>query len=154
MYSKRSGIRRKAVKGGFLPMFAPMMGMMGNPMEMIQKMNPLNMLMGKGVINPQYQYSGGSVVNPQYQYKGGAVVHPQYQYKGGMSAGEFFNPMTSPLSPLSWAKKMFGGGQVGGGMVGGKKKRSSVRGQKVAELMRTRGMTLGEASKHLKNMGE
>ena len=149
MYSKRSGIRNKAMKGGFLPMFAPMMGMMGNPMEMMGK------LMGKGnVVHPQYQYSGGSVVHPQYQYKGGSVVHPQYQYKGGMSAGEFFNPMTSPLSPLSWASKMFGGGQVGGGMVGGKKKRSSARGQKVAHLMRTQGMTLGEASKHLKNMGE
>jgi hypothetical protein len=114
MYSKRSGIRNKAVKGGFLPMFAPMMGMMGNPMEMMQKFNPMNMLMGKGVVHPQYQYSGAGVVNPQYQYKGGSVVHPQYQYKGGMSAGEFFNPMTSPLSPLSWAKSMFGGGQVGG----------------------------------------
>jgi hypothetical protein len=67
-----------------------------------------------------------------------------------MSAGEFFNPMTSPLSPLSWASKMFGGG-----MVGGKKKRApSARGQKVAHLMRTQGMTLGQASKHLKNMGE
>jgi len=152
MYSKRSGIRNKAMKGGFLPMFAPMMGMMGNPMEMMGK------LMGKGVINPQYQYSGAGVVNPQYKYSGAGVVNPQYQYRGGMSAGEFFNPMTSPLSPLSWASKMFGGGQVGGGMVGGKmpknKKRSTVRGQKVAELMRSRGMTLGEASKHLKNMGE
>ena len=143
MYSKRSGIRRKAVKGGFLPMFAPMMGMMGNPMEMMGK------LMGRGVVNPQYQYSGAGVVQPQYKYSGAGVVNPQYQYKGGMSAGEFFNPMTSPLSPLSWASKMFGGGQVGG-----KKKRSSARGQKVAHLMRTQGMTLGEASKHLKNMGE
>ena len=154
MYSKRSGIRKKAMKGGFLPMFAPLMGMMGNPMEMMQKMNPLNMLMGKGVVHPQYQYSGAGVVHPQYQYSGAGVVHPQYKYKGGMSAGEFFNPMTSPLSPLSWASKMFGGGQVGGGQVGGKKKRSSARGQKVAHLMRTQGMTLGQASKHLKNMGE
>jgi hypothetical protein len=148
MYSKRSGIRNKAVKGGFLPMFAPMMGMMGNPMEMMGK------LMGRGVVNPQYQFSGAGVVNPNYQYRGSGVVHPNYQYRGsgmsgGMSAGEFFNPMTSPLSPLSWAKSMFGGGQVGG-----KKKRSSARGQKVAHLMRTQGMTLGEASKHLKNMGE
>jgi hypothetical protein len=137
------------MKGGFLPMFAPMLGMMGNPMEMMQKFNPMNMLMGKGVVHPQYQYSGTGVVHPQYKYSGAGVVHPQYQYKGGMSAGEFFNPMTSPLSPLSWAKSMFGGGQVGG-----KKKRSSARGQKVAHLMRTQGMTLGEASKHLKNMGE
>ena len=150
MYSKRSGIRKKAMKGGFLPMFAPLMGMMGNPMEMMQKMNPLNMLMGKGVVHPQYQYSGAGVVHPQYQYSGAGVVNPQYKYKGGMSAGEFFNPMTSPLSPLSWASKMFGGGQVGG-----KKKRApSARGQKVAHLMRTKGMTLGQASKHLKNMGE
>jgi hypothetical protein len=148
MYSKRSSIRKKAMKGGFLPMFAPMMGMMGNPMEMMGK------LMGRGVVQPQYQYQGAGVVQPQYQYQGAGVVQPQYKYKGGMSAGEFFNPMTSPLSPLSWAKKMFGGGQVGGGMVGGKKKRSSARGQKVAHLMRTQGMTLGQASKHLKNMGE
>jgi hypothetical protein len=143
MYSKRSGIRKKAMKGGFLPMFAPMMGMMGNPMEMMGK------LMGRGVVNPQYQYSGAGVVNPQYQYSGAGVVNPQYQYKGGMDAATFFNPMTSPLSPLSWAKSMFGMGQVGG-----KKKRSNARGQKVAHLMRTQGMTLGQASKHLKNMGE
>ena len=146
MYSKRSGIRKKAMKGGFLPMFAPLMGMMGNPMEMMGK------LMGRGVVNPQYQYSGAGVVNPQYEYQGGRS-HPHHRShhlhsKGGMSAGEFFNPMTSPLSPLSWAKSMFGMGQVGG------KKRSSARGQKVAHLMRTQGMTLGQASKHLKNMGE
>jgi hypothetical protein len=62
--------------------------------------------------------------------------------------------MTSPLSPLSWAKKMFGGGQVGGGMVGGKRRGSSVRGQKIAHLMKTRGLTLGQASAYLKNNGQ
>jgi hypothetical protein len=147
MYSKKSGIRRKAMRGGFFP---GMMGMMGNPMEMLQKFNPMSMLMGKGVVNPQYQYSGGSVVNPQYQYRGGRVVNPQYQYRGGMDAATFFNPMTSPLSPISMFKNMFGMGQVGG-----KKKRApSARGQKVAQLMRSQGMTLGQASKHLKSMGQ
>lgn len=152
MYSKRqNGIRRKAMKGGFFPM----MGAMGNPMEMLQKFNPLSMLMGKGLVQPQYQYQGGSLVKPQYQYQGGALVQPQAQYKGGMDAATFFNPMTSPVSPLSWMSKMFGGGQVGGGQVGGKRKRApSARGQKVAQLMRSQGMTLGEASKYLKSMGQ
>lgn len=135
MYSKRSGIRKKAVKGGFLPFMAPMMGAMGAS-------NPFKMLMGKGVVHPQYQYAGSGVVHPQYQYAGSGM-------SGGMDAATFFNPMTSPLSPLSWAKSMFGGG-----MVGGKKKRSSARGQKIAHLMRSQGMTLGQASKHLKNIGE
>ena len=150
MYSKRSGIRKKAMKGGFFPM----MGMMGNPMEMLQKMNPLNMLMGKGVVHPQYEYAGSGVVHPQYKYAGSGVVHPQYKYagsgiSGGMDAATFFNPLTSPVSPLSWVSKMFGGG-----MVGGKKKRPSARGQKIAQLMRSQGMTLGQASKHLKSMGQ
>jgi hypothetical protein len=156
MYSKRQGgIRRKAVKGGFLPFMAPMMGAMGS-------MNPFKMLMGKGVVQPQYQYQGGALVQPQYQYQGGALVQPQYQYKGGalvqpqqqykggMDAATFFNPLTSPVSPLSWMSKMFGGG-----MSGGKRKRApSARGQKVAHLMRTQGMTLGQASKFLKSRGE
>lgn len=109
--------------------FFPMMNMMGNPMEMFGK------LMGRGVVHPNYQYRGSGM-------------------SGGMDAATFFNPMTSPLSPLSWAKKMFGGGQVGGGMVGGKRRGSSVRGQKIAHLMKTRGMSLGEASAYLKNNGQ
>lgn len=148
MYSKRSSIRKKAVKGGFLPFMAPMMGAMGS-------MNPLKMLMGKGVVHPQYQYAGSGVVHPQYQYSGSGIVHPQYKYSGsgmvgGMDAATFFNPLTSPVSPLSWMSKMFGGGQVGG-----KRKRApSARGQKIAQLMKSQGMTLGQASKHLKSMGQ
>jgi hypothetical protein len=46
-------------------------------------------------------------------------------------------------------------GMFGLGQVGGKRKRApSVRGQKVAHLMRTKGMTLPEASRHLKQMGQ
>jgi hypothetical protein len=151
MYSNKKQMREKV--GGFLPMLAPMMGMMGNPMEMMGKM------FGRGVVHPNYQYRGSGVVHPNYQYRGSGVVHPNYQYRGsgmsgGMDAATFFNPMTSPLSPLSWAKKMFGGGQVGGGMVGGKRRGSSVRGQKIAHLMKTRGMSLGEASAYLKNNGQ
>ena len=130
MYSKKRSIEKK-MKGGFLPFLAPMMSMM-NPMGMMGKM------MGKGVVNPRYSYEGSGVVNPRSSYQ------------GGMDAATFFNPMTSPLSPLAWASKMFGGGQVGG-----KRKRApSVRGQKVAHLMRTKGMTLPEASRHLKQMGQ
>ena len=139
MYSNKKQMREKV--GGFLPMFAPMMSMMGNPMEMMGKM------MGRGVVHPNYQYRGSGVVHPNYQYRGSGM-------SGGMDAATFFNPMTSPLSPLSWAKKMFGGGQVGGGMVGGKRRGSSVRGQKIAHLMKTRGMSLGEASAYLKNNGQ
>jgi hypothetical protein len=101
------------------------------------------------VVNPQYEYQGGRSHHLHPRHPHHPHHHPHHLHpKGGMSAGEFFNPMTSPLSPLSWAKSMFGMGQVGG------KKRSSARGQKVAHLMRTQGMTLGQASKHLKNMGE
>lgn len=141
MYSKRQGgIRRKAMKGGFFPM----MGAMGNPMEMLQKFNPLNMLMGKGLVQPQYEYQGGSLVHPQYQYQGGALVQPQQKYQGGNFL-DFFNPAKSPMAPWNW----------GGGQVGGKRKRApSARGQKVAQLMRSQGMTLGEASKYLKSMGQ
>ena len=142
MYSKRRSIEKK-MKGGFLPFMAPMMNMM-NPMNMLGKM------MGKGVVNPRYSYEGSGVVNPRYSYEGSGVVNPRYSYQGGMDAATFFNPMTSPVSPISWLSKMFGGGQVGG-----KKKRApSARGQKVAQLMRTQGMTLGQASKHLKSMGQ
>ena len=133
MYSNKKQMRDKVKRGGFLPMFAPMMSMMGNPMEMMGKM------MGRGVVHPNYQYRGSGVVHPNYQYRGSGM-------SGGMDAATFFNPMTSPLSPLSWAKKMFGGGQVGG-----KRRGSSVRGQKIAHLMKTRGMSLGEASAYLKN---
>jgi hypothetical protein len=154
MYSNQSRIRKKAMKGGFFPM----MGAMGNPMELLQKFNPLSMLMGKGAVMPQYEYKGKGAVMPQYEYKGKGAVMPQYEYKGkgytgGMSAGEFFNPMTSPLSPLSWASKIFGGGQSGG-MMPKHKKKSTVRGQKVAQLMREKGMTLGQASKYLKSIGQ
>jgi len=146
MYSNKQQMRKK-IHGGFLPMLAPMMGMMGNPMEMLQKMNPLNMLMGKGVVHPNYQYRGSGVVHPNYQYRGSGVVHPNYQYKGsGMSGGnflDFFNPAKSPMAPWNW----------GGGQVGGKKRGSSVRGQKIAHLMKTRGLTLGQASAYLKNHG-
>lgn len=142
MYSKKRSIEKK-MKGGFLPFLAPMMSMM-NPMGMMGKM------MGKGVVNPRYSYEGSGVVNPRYSYEGSGVVNPRSSYQGGMDAATFFNPMTSPLSPLAWASKMFGGGQVGG-----KRKRApSVRGQKVAHLMRTKGMTLPEASRHLKQMGQ
>jgi hypothetical protein len=146
MYSNKKQMREKV--GGFLPMFAPMMSMMGNPMEMMGK------LMGRGVVHPNYQYRGSGVVHPNYQYRGSGVVHPNYQYRGsgmsgGMDAATFFNPMTSPLSPLSWAKKMFGMGQVGG-----KRRGTSVRGQKIAHLMKTRGLTLGQASAYLKNNGQ
>lgn len=142
MYSKKRSIEKK-MKGGFLPFLAPMMNMM-NPMGMMGKM------MGKGVVNPRYSYEGSGVVNPRYSYEGSGVVNPRSSYQGGMDAATFFNPMTSPLSPLAWASKMFGGGQVGG-----KRKRApSVRGQKVAHLMRTKGMTLPEASRHLKQMGQ
>lgn len=147
MYSKRRSIEKK-MKGGFLPFMAPMMNMM-NPMNMLGKM------MGKGVVNPRYSYEGSGVVNPRYSYQGAGVVNPRYSYEGsgmsgGMDAATFFNPMTSPLSPISMFKNMFGLGQVGG-----KRKRApSARGQKIAQLMRTKGMTLGQASKHLKSMGQ
>jgi hypothetical protein len=149
MYSNKKQMREKV--GGFLPM----LGMMGNPMEMFQKMNPLNMLMGKGVVHPNYQYRGSGVVHPNYQYRGSGVVHPNYQYRGsgmtgGMDAATFFNPMTSPLSPISMFKNMFGLGQVGGKQKRGK----SARGQKIAHLMKTRGMSLGQASAYLKNSGQ
>jgi hypothetical protein len=134
MYSNKKQMREKV--GGFLPMFAPMMSMMGNPMEMMGK------LMGRGVVHPNYQYRGSGVVHPNYQYRGSGM-------SGGMDAATFFNPMTSPLSPLSWAKKMFGMGQVGG-----KRRGTSVRGQKIAHLMKTRGLTLGQASAYLKNNGQ
>lgn len=138
MYSNKQQMRKK-VRGGFLPLLAgPMMGMMGNPMEMFQKSNPLSMLMGRGVVHPQTRYYGS-----------GGVVHPQYQYNGsGMSGGnflDFFNPVKSPMAPWNW----------GGGQVGGKKRRgTSARGQKIAHLMKTRGLTLGQASAYLKNNGQ
>jgi hypothetical protein len=142
MYSKKRSIEKK-MKGGFLPFLAPMMSMM-NPMGMMGKM------MGKGVVNPRYSYEGSGVVNPRYSYEGSGVVNPRSSYQGGMDAATFFNPMTSPLSPITMFKGMFGLGQVGG-----KRKRApSVRGQKVAHLMRTKGMTLPEASRHLKQMGQ
>jgi len=156
MYSKRSGIRQKAMKGGFLPMFAPMMGMMGNPMEMLQKMNPMNMLMGKGVVNSQYPYHGAGVVNNQKQYH------------GGMDAATFFNPMTSPLSPISMFKNMFGLGQVGGrrkkaaaAAAGGcdakkfivqKKLSRAQRGARIKQIMRDYKVGMIKASQILKSM--
>ena len=156
MYSKRSGIRQKAMKGGFLPMFAPMMGMMGNPMEMLQKMNPMNMLMGKGVVNSQYPYQGKGVVNNQQQYH------------GGMDAATFFNPMTSPLSPISMFKNMFGLGQVGGrrkktaaAAAGGcdakqftvqKKLSRAQRGARIKQIMRDYKVGMIKASQILKSM--
>jgi len=168
MYSKRSGIRQKAMKGGFLPMFAPMMGMMGNPMEMMQKMNPLNMLMGKGVVNSQYPYHGAGVVNSQYPYHGAGVVNNQKQYHGGMDAATFFNPMTSPLSPISMFKNMFGLGQVGGrrkktaaAAAGGcdanqfivqKKLSRAQRGARIKQIMRDYKVGMIKASQILKSM--
>lgn len=137
MYSQQKQIRRKAVKGGFLPMFAPMMGMMGNPMQMMGK------LMGRGVVHPQNTYHGSGVVHPQNTYHGSGMT-------GGMDAATFFNPMTSPVSPISWLSKMFGGGQVGGKR---KKRAPSARNQAISHLMKTKGMTLGGASRYIKENG-
>jgi hypothetical protein len=52
-----------------------------------------------------------------------------------------------------------GGGRAGGGRAGGAApmekaaKKSSQRGQMISKLMKEQGMTLGEASKHLKEHG-
>jgi hypothetical protein len=161
MYSKRSGIRQKAMKGGFLPM----MGMMGNPMEMVGKMMGM---MVRGVVNSQYPYHGAGVVNSQYPYQGKGVVNNQQQYHGGMDAATFFNPMTSPLSPISMFKNMFGLGQVGGrrkktaaAAAGGcdakqftvqKKLSRAQRGARIKQIMRDYKVGMIKASQILKSM--
>ena len=155
--------RGRKAKGGAIPG--------GNLMSLF---NPLSMLgLGAGM-------SGGGVVNSTRKYRGGGVVNSQANYEGGaMNPMSMAMSMFNPLAMLGG----LGSGQMGGGVVNsqanfegggigdsmgiprwinwfgiGKKPKTkrapSARGQKISKLMREKGMTLGEASKYLKQHGE
>jgi len=85
---------------------------------------------------------------------GGQDVPP-----GGVAPVAYGSP---PQAPASFARNTAGMGRpraVGMGRAGGAKpmekaaKRSSQRGQMISKLMKEHGMTLGQASKHLKENG-
>jgi hypothetical protein len=152
------GRKRRTKRGGAIPG--------GNLMSLF---NPLSMLgLGAGVVKGNRKYKGGGVVNSQANYEGGA-----------MNPMSMAMSMFNPLAMLgSMGRGQMGGGVVNsqadykGGGIGdsmgiprwinwfgiGKKPRAkrgpSARGQKISNLMRTKGMTLGEASKYLKQHGE
>ena len=181
MYSRKSSIRSKAHRGGAFNPIEMGLNMMTNPMGALGSLFGMGRKKrGHGVTHPQQNYYGSGVIHPQLNYYGSGMSGGAIPLGGGMSGGmshgmgmsggmshgmgmsggmrhgagmsggnaflDFFNPLKSPLSPISWFS--------GKGQVGGKRKRApSARGQKIAHLMRTQNMTLGQASKHLKQMG-
>ena len=107
-----------------------------NPLSMAMSMfNPLAMLgsMGRGQM-------GGGVVNSLGKYEGGGVVNSMANYEGGGIGDKMGVPRW-----MNW---------FGIGKKPKTKRAPSARGQKISKLMKEKGMTLGEASKYLKQHGE
>jgi hypothetical protein len=118
--------------GAFNPLSA-IMGMM-NPLSM------LGSLSGIGNGKRKRQAKGAGVVQKVSDYEGGGVVEKVSDYQGGAGLTGLFDWL-GPLNMLGLGKKPK------------KKREPTARGLKVAELMRKEGLTLGQASKKIKQMG-
>lgn len=99
-------------------------------------------LKGSGVVERTRNYEGSGVVERTRNYEGSGVVERTRKYEGSGFITDLLNSV-NPLKLVGLGKKK----KVH------KKKGTSMRGQKVAELMRSKGLSLGEASKELKKMG-
>jgi hypothetical protein len=97
-------------------------------------------LKGSGVVERTRNYEGSGVVERTRNYEGSGVAQRTRKYEGAGPITDFFN-MINPLQLVGLGKKK-------------KMKRgTSMRGRKIAELMKSKGLSLGQASKELKNMG-
>jgi hypothetical protein len=112
---------------------------------------------GCGVVNSVAKYEGGAGMNPMSMamsmfnplamlgglgsgQMGGGVVNSQANYEGGGIGDSMGVPRW-----INW---------FGIGKKPKTKRAPSARGQKISKLMKEKGMTLGEASKYLKQHGE
>jgi hypothetical protein len=118
---------------GFNPM--SMLSGMFNPMSMLSGMMPG---MGSGVRKQRIR-RGGGVVNSLADYEGGGVVNSLADYEGGGIGDSLGIPRW-----INW---------FGIGKKPKSKRAPSARGQMISKLMREKGMSLGEASKYLKQQG-
>jgi hypothetical protein len=97
-------------------------------------------LKGSGVAERTRNYEGSGVAERTRSYEGSGVAERTRNYEGAGPITDFFN-MINPLQLVGLGKKKR------------MKRGTSMRGRKVAELMRSKGLTLGQASKELKSMG-
>lgn len=98
-----------------------------------------------------------SMMSPAMSGEPGSGLGGQDVPPGGLAPVAYGNP---PQAPASFKRNTVGMGRAGGGRAGGaapaggaKPKRASARGQMVSKLMREKGMTLGEASRYIKEHG-
>lgn len=97
-------------------------------------------LKGSGVVERTRNYEGSGVVERTRNYEGSGVAQRTRKYEGAGPITDFFN-MINPLQLVGLGKKKR------------MKRGTSMRGRKIAELMRSKGLSLGQASRELKNMG-
>lgn len=107
----------------------------------------LNTLYAMGAHKKKHPYyhhymalKGSGVVERTRNYEGSGVAERTRNYEGAGPITDFFN-MINPLQLVGLGKKKR------------MKRGTSMRGRKIAELMRSKGLSLGQASKELKNMG-
>jgi hypothetical protein len=137
------GRRRGPRGGGVVNSVRDVEGGMFNPLSMLTGMfNPMSMLsgmmpkMGQGKRRTK---RGAGVVNSLADYRGAGVTNSVADYRGAGIGDSLGIPRW-----INW---------FGIGKKPRAKRGPSARGQKISQLMKSKGMTLGEASKYLKQHG-
>ena len=149
--------RTRNYEGGNLLSLLNPMNLM-NPMGMVSTLGSLfsgkgqvggalNTLYGMGAYKKSHPYyhhymalKGSGVAERTRSYEGSGVAERTRNYEGSGPITDFFN-MINPLQLVGLGKKKR------------MKRGTSMRGRKIAELMRSKGLSLGQASRELKNMG-